>query len=174
VVGLEQIVGALGSRWGGLAAAAAIALPVTALVNGYSAADLSRRDPQTEVDAAIRAVSDNSLIFTPDNGTRHLFSYRLLPQGLAARRNVWVSRGPGADFEPDRAVVRIRDYCAPEPGPWVWAPQERAIAPSVARGLHTYIYGYGYARQVRDSGFRLTHVSGKLYRFQCSSTRSSR
>jgi hypothetical protein len=169
VVGLDRTVRILGRRWRWLAVPVAAALPVTALVTGYSQADRSHVDPQSAVDAAIEAVSDHSIIFTVDNGTRHLFSYRLLPDGLGIRRDVWVSRGPGFPGQPDPPTYRIRAYCAPVPGPWVWAPQERAIAPSVPRRLNTYVYGVGYARQVRDSGFPVTHVSGKLYRFRCSS-----
>ena len=168
VVGLDRTVRALGQRGRWLAVLVAAALPATALVTGYARADRSHVDPQADVDAAIRAVSDHSIIFTADNGTRHLFSYRLLPDSLGARRDVWASRGAGWPSQPDPPTYRIRAYCAPEPGPWVWPPQEQAIAPSVTRGLNTYVYGTRYAQQVRDSGFRLTQVTGKLYRFRCS------
>jgi hypothetical protein len=83
------------------------------------------------------------------------------PQRLA-------SRGRGGEFRIDRPSTASATT-APEPGPWFWPSQERGIAPSVPRGLHTYVYGVDYARQVRDSGFRVSHVSGKLYRFECSS-----
>ncbi|MFL6064335.1 MAG: protein O-mannosyl-transferase family [Friedmanniella sp.] len=169
VVGLDRTVRAVGRPRHLAAAVVAVALPVTALLSGYAEADRSGVDPQTDVDAALAAVDNDAIIFTVDNGTRHLFSYRLLPGGVGVRRNVWASRGRGGAFRADRAVYRIRNYCAPEPGPWFWPSQERGIAPSVPRGLHTYIYGVDYASQVRDSGFRVRHVSGKLYRFECSS-----
>jgi hypothetical protein len=168
VVGLDRTVRALGQRGRRLPVLVATALPAMALVTGYARADRSHVDPQADVDTAVRAVSDHSIIFTADNGTRHLFSYRLLPDSLGARRDVWASRGTGWASEADPPTYRIRAYCAPEPGPWVWPSQERAIAPSVARGLNTYLYGTRYAQQVRASGFRVTNVAGKLYRFRCT------
>jgi len=167
VVGLDRLTRASRRPGRVLAVLVAVALPVAAGATGYRQADRSAVDQQPDVDAALAVVSDNSIIFTPNNGTRHLFSYRLLPDGLGVRRNVWVSRGQGGDFRADPFSYRIREYCAPEPGPWVWARQERAIAPSVARGLHTYVFGTRYARQVRAEGFRVRNVSGKLYLLEC-------
>jgi len=167
VVGLDRVLRLLRAPGRVLAVLVAAALPVAGLVTGYAAVDRSRVDPQSPVDAALLAVPDDAIIFTADNGTRHLFSYRLLPGGVGVRRNVWVSRGQGAEVRPDAPTYRIRRYCAPEPGPWVWARQEQAIAPSVARGLATFVYGSDYARAVRDGGFQVEHVSGKLYRLQC-------
>lgn len=170
VVGLDRTLRLLGRRTGGvLAVLVAVALPVAGLVTGYAQVDRRGLDPQVEVDAALAAVEDGSLIFTADNGTRHLFTYRLLPGGLGERRNVWASRGRGSDLRSKPASYRIRTYCAPGAEPWVWARQERAIAPSVARGLTTYVFGTRYARQVRADGFRVSHVSGKLYRLDCAS-----
>ena len=180
VVGLDRLTRTL-QRRGRVAAVAAVvltvllavALPVTALVVGYRQADRSRVDYQPDVDAALAVVSDGSIIFTPNNGTRHLFSYRLLPDGLGARRDVWVSRGQGGDFRTHPMTYRIREYCEPAPGPWVWARQERAVAPSVARGLHTYVFGTRYAHQVRADGIRVRNVSGKLYQLDCPSAAPS-
>jgi hypothetical protein len=174
VVGLDRAVRVLGRRPGAvLAVLVAVALPVAGLVTGYTQADRRGLDPQVEVDAALAAVEDGSLIFTADNGTRHLFTYRLLPGGLGERRNVWASRGRGSELRSNPDSYRIRTYCAPDAEPWVWSRQERAIAPTVARGLKTYVFGTRYARAVRADGFRLTHVSGKLYRFDCASAPSS-
>ena len=167
VVGLDRLTRALRRPGCVLAFLLAIALPVTALATGYRQADHSTVDYQPNVDAAIAAVRDDSIIFTVNNGTRHLFSYRLLPGGLGASRNVWVSRGQGGSIRDHPMTYRIRLYCEPTPEPWVWAHQEQAIAPSVARGLHTYVFGTRYAHQVRADGIRLTHVSGKLYEFNC-------
>lgn len=173
VVGLDRLTGALRRPGRVLAVVLAVALPATALATGYRQADRSAVDQQPAVDAALAAVPDDSIIFTVNNGTRHLFSYRLLPDGLGARRNVWVSRGQGGSWRPHPLTYRIREYCTPAPGPWVWARQERAIAPSVARGLHTYVFGTRYAQQVRADGIRLKKVSGKLYALECPSPEPS-
>jgi hypothetical protein len=169
IVGLARCVAAAGVRAPAAAIVVAVALPLTALITGYSDANRRGPDPQRGVDAAIATVPDNSLIFTRNYETRHRFTYRLLPDGLGARRNVWAAKGAIYAPVPDQMVVRLREYCAPKRGPWVWPWQEQPVAPSVPRGLNTFVYGHSYAKQVRAGGFTVEHVKGQLYRFECPS-----
>jgi hypothetical protein len=167
VVGLARCIAAAGAWAPAVAVVVAVALPVTALITGYSDADRSDPDPQRDVDEAIASVPDDSLIFTRDYETRHQFTYRLLPDGLGARRNVWAAKGAIYTPVPDRMVYQLRQYCAPSTGPWLWPSQEQPLAPSVPRGLKTFIYGHSYAKRVRHRGFTVDHVKGQLYSFEC-------
>ena len=167
VVGLSRCVAAAGAMAQPLAVVVALALPVTALVTGYREADRSGDDPQPGVDAAIAKVPDNSLIFTPNYGVRHQFNYRLLPDGLGMRRNVWAAKGSTYDPVPDQVVYSLREYCASDQGVWVWPWQEQPLAPSVPRGLNTFVYGHSYAKQVRDRGFPVDQVNEQLYSLKC-------
>jgi len=167
IVGLDCCVAAAGAMRQHVAVVIAVALPLTALVNGYSDADRSGHDPQRAVDAALRNVPDNSLIFTPNFGVSHQFNYRLLPDGLGARRNVWTARGSIFIPGPEQMVYRLRQYCASDRGVWVLPWREQALAPSLPRGLNTFVYGHSYARQVRDRGFAVDKIKGQLYSFEC-------
>lgn len=115
---------------------------------------------------------DGSLIFTRNFSTRHQFGYRLLPDGLGARRNVWAVKGAVYTPVPDQMVVRLRQYCKRRSGQWIWPWQEQAMAPSVPRGLRTFVYGDLYAERVRQWGVPVMHVSGQLYRFDCTAVAS--
>jgi len=172
IVGLARCITAAGIMAKSLAVVGAVALPLTALITGYSEADRSGHDPQPGVDAAVAAVPDDSLIFTRDYETRHQFDYRLLPDGLGVRRNVWAAKGAIYSPVPDQMVYQLRQYCASDRGVWVWPVQEQPLAPSVPRGLKTFVYGDRYAKQVRGRGFTVDHVEGELYSFQCPASRS--
>ena len=172
IVGLAWCVAAAGVMAQFLAVVCAVALPLTALITGYAEADRSGHDPQRDVDAAIAAVPDNSVIFTRNFETRHQFTYRLLPDGLGARRNVWAAKGATYSRVPDQIVYELRQYCAPRPGPWVWPVQEQPLAPSVPRGLKTFVYDHTYAKRVQARGFTVDHVTGKLYSVECPRARS--
>jgi Protein of unknown function (DUF2723) len=168
VVGIDRCVGGL-SSWARCAPALmAITLPIVALASGYAAADRSSIDPQQDVDAALRAVPDNSIIFTHDNGTRHQFWYRLLPGDLGMGRNVWAAMGVNPRDRSDRAG-QILQYCANSSGLWIWSSQEKAAGPGVPTDLNTYVFGSTYAKQVRKSGLRVTRDSGQLFHLRCPS-----
>jgi hypothetical protein len=145
-----------------------ITLPVVALASGYPEADRSSVDPQADVDAALRVVPDNSIIFTYDNGTRHQFWYRLLPGDVGTRRNVWAAMGVNPRDRSDRAG-QILQYCANPSGLWMWSDQEKAAGPGVPSGLKTYVFGSIYMKQVRTSGLRVTRYSGQLFSVSCPS-----
>ncbi len=168
IVGLDRCVAVAGALKQHLAVLVAVALPLTALATGYSDADRSGPDPQGAVDAALTRVPDNSLIFTSSFAVGHQFNYRLIPHGLGARRNVWTLRGPIFAPGPDQMVYRLREYCASDRGVWVVPWREQALAPSLPRGLNTFVYGHSYARQVQDRGFTVDKVQGQLYSFECS------
>jgi hypothetical protein len=167
VVGLDRCVGRLGRVAPVVGLVVAVALPAAGIATGYTSVDRSQDNSQAEVDAALALVPDHSIVFTPSSETRHQFNYRLLPEGEGRRRDVWVSRGSGTARSADRPVVGIRAYCAPRPGPWVWPAQERSVAPSVRRGLHTYVYGHRYARRLRSYELEVQQVGGNLYRLTC-------
>jgi hypothetical protein len=168
VVGIDRCVGGLSSRARWAPVLMAITLPVVALASGYAEADRSSVDPQQDGDAALRVVPDNSIIFTDDNGTRHLFWYRLLPGALGARRNVWAAMGVNPRNRSDR-VGQILQYCANSSGLWSWSDQEKAAGPGVPPDLKTYAFGSTYAKQVRISGLPVTRYSGQLFRIRCPS-----
>lgn len=172
VVGLDACASAARGWARPVAVVVAVALPVTALLTGYASADRSGPDPQRGVDAAVADVPDNSLIFTRNYETRHQFGYRLIPDGLGERRNVWAAKGAVYARIPDKMVVGLREYCRPDPDPWVWDWREQPAAHSVPRGLHTFVYGDAYAKGVRNRGFAVHHVRGELYAFTCPRTGS--
>ena len=173
VLALWTVVGAAGcaslaGRWSSAAAVVlAVVLPLTALVSGYAEADRSGERSQDGVDAALAVVPDDSIVFTSDYATRHQFGYRLLPGRVDLRRQVWAAKGPVVGPLPEHRVVRLRQYCRPRPGPWVWPVQERPAAPSVPRGLQVFVYGHAYAQEVAGQGFPVVPVSGQLYRTTC-------
>jgi hypothetical protein len=80
---------------------------------------------------------------------------------------VWVAEGSDHTPTPDGAVFWLRTYCAPSTHPWDWPWHELPAAPSVARGLRTFVYGDGYADQVRRQGLEVRHVDGQLYALSC-------
>jgi hypothetical protein len=168
VVGIDRCVAALPSRARWAPALIAITLPVVALANGYAGADRSSVDPQQDVDSALTVVPDNSIVFTFDNGTRHLFWYRLLPDDVESRRNVWAAMGTNPRDRSDRAG-QIRQYCATSSGLWIWSTQEKAAGPGVPSDLKTYVFGSTYAKQVHKSGLRVTRYSGQLFSVSCPS-----
>jgi hypothetical protein len=168
VVGIDRCVGALSSRARWAPALIAITLPVVALATGYREADRSSVNPQQDVDTALTVVPDNSIIFTFDNGTRHLFWYRLLPGDVESRRNVWAAMGTNPRDRSDRAG-QIRQYCATSAGLWIWSTQEKAAGPGVPPELKTYVFGSSYAKQVHKSGLRVTRYSGQLFSVSCPS-----
>ncbi|HWJ53423.1 MAG TPA: DUF2723 domain-containing protein [Propionibacteriaceae bacterium] len=168
VVGIDRCIAALSSRARWAPVLLAITLPVVALTSGYAEADRSSVDLQQDVDAALMAVPDNSIIFTYDNGTRHQFWYRLLPGDLGTRRNVWAAKGGNPRDLSDR-VGQILQYCANSSGLWIWSIQEKAAGPGVPANLKTYVFGSTYAKQVRRSGLEVTHYSGQLFRLRCPS-----
>jgi len=147
--------------------ALAVGLPVSAFVTGHAEADRTGEDSQQAVDAALALVPPGSMVFTSNYGTRHQFGYRLLPGRVGERKQIWAAKGPVVGSLPEHRVVRLRQYCERRPGPWVWPFQERPVAPSVPRGLRTFVYGHGYAEQVRGQGFPVSHVRGRLYRTSC-------
>jgi hypothetical protein len=166
VVGIDRCLAALSSRARWAPVLMAITLPVVALASGYAEADRSSVDPQQDVDAALTVVPDNSIIFTYDNGTRHLFWYRLLPGDAGTRRNVWAAMGVNPRDRSDR-VGQILQYCADSSGLWIWSEQEKAAGPGVPPDLKTYVFGSNYAKQVRMSGLRVTRYSGQLFSVRC-------
>jgi hypothetical protein len=168
VVGIDRGIAVLSSpgRW--VSVLMAITLPVVALASGYAEADRSSIDAQQNVDAALTAVPDNSIVFTYDNGTRHQFWYRLLPGEVGTRRNVWAANGTNPRNRSDRAG-QILAYCASSSGLWIWSDQEKAAGPGVPPDLQTYVFGSRYAKQVRASGLRVTRYSGQLFRLHCPS-----
>jgi hypothetical protein len=168
VVGIDRCVGGLSSRARWAPVLMAITLPVVALASGYAEADRSSVDPQQDVDAALRAVPDNSIIFTSGNGTRHQFWYRLLPDDVGTSRNVWAALGVNPRNRSDR-VGQILQYCANSSGLWSWSNQEKAVGPGVPPDLKTYVFGSTYAKQVRISGLRVTRYSGQLFQLRCPS-----
>jgi hypothetical protein len=168
VVGIDRCVGGLSSRARWAPVLMAITLPVVALASGYAEADRSSVDPQQDVDAALRAVPDNSIIFTSDNGTRHQFWYRLLPGEVGTSRNVWAAMGVNPRDRSDR-VGQILQYCANSSGLWIWQNQEKAAGPGVPTDLKTYVFGSTYAKQVQRSSLRVTRDSGQLFRLRCPS-----
>jgi hypothetical protein len=168
VVGIDRCVGGLSSRARWAPVLMAITLPVVALASGYAEADRSSVDPQQDVDAALRAVPDNSIIFTSGNGTRHQFWYRLLPGDVGTSRNVWAAMGVNPRNRSDR-VGQILQYCANSSGLWSWSNQEKAVGPGVPPDLKTYVFGSTYAKQVRISGLRVTRYSGQLFQLRCRS-----
>jgi Protein of unknown function (DUF2723) len=168
VVGIDRFVGALSSRARWAPLLMAITLPVVALTSGYAQADRSSIDPQRDVDAALRVVPNNSVIFTIDNGTRHQFWYRLLPGELGASRNVWAAMGVNPRDRSDR-VGQILQYCANSSGLWSWSTQEKAAGPGVPADLKTYVFGSTYAKQVRKAGLRVTRYSDQLFALHCPS-----
>lgn len=167
VVGASWVVSLAGRRARAASVLAAVVLPLTALLAGYSAADRSGENSQQSVDEALALLPDRSIVFTSNYGTRHQFGYRLLPGRVGERRQVWAAKGPVVGALPEHRVVRLRQYCQPGPGPWVWPFQERPAAPSVPRGLQTFVYGHAYAQEVRSQGIPVTQVSGRLYRAAC-------
>jgi len=168
VVGIDRCLGGLSSRAQWAPVLMAITLPVIAVTSGYAEADRSSIDPQQDVDAALRVVRDNSIVFTSDNGTRHQFWYRLLPGDLRTHRNVWAAMGANPRNRGDR-VGQILQYCATSSGLWSWSGQEQAAGPGVPANLKTYVFGSTYAKQVRKSGLRVTRDSGQLFRLRCPS-----
>jgi hypothetical protein len=168
VVGIDRCVGFLSSRARWVPVLIAITLPVVALASGYAEADRSSIDPQTDVDAALVVVPDNSIIFTYDNGTRHQFWYRLLPRDVGTSRNVWAAMGVNPLDRSDR-VGQILQYCATSSGLWIWSTQEKAAGPGVPPKLNTYVFGSSYAKQVRRSGLGVTYDSGQLFSVTCPS-----
>ena len=173
VLGVWTVVGA---AWGAarmhraasaVAVALAVVLPLTAVLSGYAEADRSGEHSQDGVDAALALVPDRSLVFVPSYGRRHQFGYRLLPGRAGERRQVWAAKGAVYGSRPEHRVVRLRQYCEARPGPWMWPWQERPVAPAVPRGLQTFVYGHTYASQVREQGFPVSHVGGRLYRMSC-------
>jgi hypothetical protein len=168
VVGIDRCVGALSSRAQWAPVLMAITLPVVALTSGYAEADRSSVDPQADVDAALRVIPDNSVIFTSDNGTRHLFWYRLLPGEVGTSRNVWAAMGVNPGDRSDR-IGQILQYCANSSGLWIWSNQEKAAGPGVPTDLKTYVFGSSYAKQVQRSGLQFTRHSGQLFRLSCPS-----
>jgi hypothetical protein len=168
VVGIDRCVGALSSRAQWAPVLMAITLPVVALSSGYAEADRSSVDPQADVDAALRVIPDDSVIFTSDNGTRHLFWYRLLPGEVGTSRNVSAAMGVNPRDRSDR-VGQILQYCANSSGLWIWSNQEKAAGPGVPTDLKTYVFGSTYAKQVQRSGLRVTRYSGQLFRLHCPS-----
>ena len=168
VVGIDRCVAGLSSRARWAPVLVAITLPVVALASGYAEADRSSVDPQADVDAALRVVPDNSIIFTYDNGTRHQFWYRLLPGDVGTRRNVWAAMGVNPRDRSDRAG-QILQYCANPSGLWIWSDQEKAAGPGVPSDLKTYVFGSIYMKQVRTSGLRVTRYSGQLFSVSCPS-----
>jgi hypothetical protein len=172
LVGLHGCLG-LVRRWssqrGAVVATVVVALvlPVAALVSGYAGAARSGPDPQRGVDAAVAALPEGSLVFTPDLEVRQQFVYRLLPDGAGARRRTWASEGSNHSGAPEGAVYWIELYCAPEEGPWWWPWHEQPAVSSVPRGLQTFLYGDGYADQVAAQGFTVERVRGQLHRFDC-------
>jgi hypothetical protein len=168
VVGIDRCVGGLSSRARWAPVLMAITLPVVALASGYAEADRSSVNPQQDVDAALKVVPDNSIIFTYDNGTRHQFWYRLLPGDVGTSRNVWAAMGVNPTDRSDR-VGQILQYCANPSGLWIWSNQEKAAGPGVPPNLNTYVFGSTYAKQVHRSGLRVTHDSGQLFHVDCPS-----
>jgi len=148
-------------------AAVALALPLVAMFHGHP--DLQRRDPaaQHRVDAAVAAVPDHSLIFAATLEERQQFVYRLLPDDLGLRRQVWAAEGPNHSQHPDQAVFFLHEYCAPQPGPWPWPWHEQLASPSVPRGLQMFIYGDAYAAEVQRYGFRVRPFQGQLSTVTC-------
>lgn len=168
VVGTGWVVSLAGRRAREAGVLVAVVLPLTALLSGYSAVDRSGENSQQAVDEAIALLPDRSIVFTSNYGTRHQFGYRLLPGRVGERRQVWAAKGPVVGPLPEHRVVRLRQYCEPRPDPWVWPFQEQPAAPSVPRGLQTFVYGHAYAQEVRSQAFPVTQVSGRLYRTSCS------
>jgi hypothetical protein len=168
VVGIDRCVAGLLGRAQWAAVLVAITLPVVALWSGYGEADRSSVDPQADVDAALRVVPDNSIIFTYDNGTRHQFWYRLLPGDMGIRRNVWAAMGVNPRNRSDRAG-QILQYCANSAGLWTWSDQEKAAGPGVPSDLKTYVFSPTYAKQVQKSGLRVTRYSDQLFSVRCPS-----
>ena len=168
VVAIDRCVGGLSSRARWASALLAITLPVVALTSGYAEADRSSIDPQQDVDAALKVVPDNSIIFTYDNGTRHQFWYRLLPGDVGTSRNVWAAMGVNPRDRTDR-VGQILQYCASSSGLWIWSTQEKAAGPGVPPNLRTYVFGSAYAKQVRRSGLGVIRYSGELFSLRCPS-----
>ena len=169
LVGLHRCLSRAGSRRHRVVTSAvAAALPLAALLHGYAGADRRDPDPQLQIDAAVAAVPDRSLIFAPTLEARQQFVYRLLPDDLGLRRQVWAGEGPNHSQRPDQAVFFLHEYCAPQPGPWPWPWHEQPGSPTVPRGLHTFVYGDAYAVEVRSHGFPVRQVQGQLYAVRCT------
>jgi hypothetical protein len=168
VFGIDRGISGLSSRARWAPVLMAITLPVAAVASGYAEADRSSVDSQQKIDAALRVVPDNSIIFTSNNGIRHQFWYRLLPGDVGARSNVWSAMGVNPGNRGDR-VGQILQYCGTTSGLWVWSNQERAVAPGVPPDLKTYVFGSTYAKQVRTSGLRVKRYSGQLFQLSCPS-----
>jgi hypothetical protein len=166
-LGLRRL-GLTGRRAAVATVVVALVLPVAALVSGYTGADRSGPDPQRGVDAAVAALPEGSLVFTPDLEVRQQFVYRLLPDGSGTRRRTWASEGSNHSGAPEGAVYWIELYCAPEEGPWWWPWFEQPAVSSVPRGLQTFLYGDDYATRVAAQGFAVERVRGQLHRFDCS------
>ena len=66
-------------------------------------------------------------------------------------------------------VGQILQYCANSSGLWIWSNQEQAASPGVPTDLKTYVFGSTYAKQVKNSGLRVTRYSGQLFRLRCPS-----
>ena len=112
-------------------------------------------------------VPNGSLIFTATVEERQQFVYRLLLDDLGLRRRVWAAEGPNHTAEPDQAVFFVREYCAFPQGRWLWPWHEQPAAPSVPRGLQTFVFGEAYAEQVRAQGFPVTRVEDQLFTVTC-------
>ena len=148
-------------------AVVALALPLVAMLHGYP--DLQRRDStaQHQIDAAVAAVPDHSLIFAATLEERQQFVYRLLPDDLGLRRQVWAAEGPNHSQRRDQAVFFLHAYCAPQPGPWSWPWHEQLASPVVPRGLQIFVYGHAYAAEVQGFGFRVRPFQGQLSSVTC-------
>jgi len=167
LVGLDRLLAVLGPRAAGARVLVAVVLPVVALLHGFGQADRSGPDPQLAVDAAVAAVPNGSLVFAPTVEARQQFVYRLLLDDLGQRRRVWAAEGPNHSAEPDQAVFFLHEYCAFPQGRWMWPWHEQLAAPSVPRGLRTFVFGEAYAEQVGALGFPAAHVDGQLFSVSC-------
>ncbi|MFL6065871.1 MAG: protein O-mannosyl-transferase family [Friedmanniella sp.] len=167
LVGIHRCVAATGRRSASVAAVVAVALPLAALLHGYPHVSRRGSDPQRDVDAAVAAVPDGSLVFTGSLEARQQFVYRLLPDGYGLQHRVWVAEGSDHSRNPDAAVFWLRTYCTPSTRPWEWPWHELPASPSVARGLRTFVYGDGYADEVTAQGLQVRHVDGQLYAVSC-------
>jgi hypothetical protein len=116
----------------------------------------------------VAVVPDRSLIFAPTLEARQQFVFRLLPDDLGLRRQVWAGEGPNHSQRADQAVFFLKEYCARQPGPWPWPWHEQLASPAVPRGLHTFVYGDAYAVEVQRHRFPVRQVQGQLYAVSCS------
>lgn len=175
LVGLGRCIARLPGSWSGSATTTvAVALVLAAFAHGLPQADRRGPDPQVQVDAAVAAMPDNSIVFTATLEGRQQFVYRLLPDDLGLRRRIWAAEGPDHTADPGQAVAHLRSYCAPSPVPWSWPWHEQPASATLPRGLHTFVYGERYADEVRGQHLAVTPMTGELHAVSCPSSEEPR